>query len=68
MPTGFYRVVGALEVAGVAGLLLGLTWTPLGVAAAPGLAPDMTSAAEEIAVRRLTKSSPPAPITTPMTQ
>ncbi|QNP74353.1 DoxX family protein [Streptomyces roseirectus] len=34
MPVRLYRVVGALEVAGVAGLLTGLTWVPLGVAAA----------------------------------
>ncbi|MFF4361454.1 DoxX family protein [Streptomyces sp. NPDC001604] len=45
MSTGLYRAVGALEVAGVAGLLLGLTWTPLGVAAATGLALLMAAAA-----------------------
>jgi hypothetical protein len=45
MSTAHYRVVGALEVAGVAGLLLGLTWTPLGVAAATGLALLMAAAA-----------------------
>jgi uncharacterized membrane protein YphA (DoxX/SURF4 family) len=32
-----YRVVGALEVAATAGLVVGLFWAPLGVAAAIGL-------------------------------
>ncbi|WP_430378772.1 DoxX family protein [Streptomyces sp. B1-3] len=45
MPTGLYRVVGALEVAGGAGLLMGLSWTWLGVAAATGLALLMAAAA-----------------------
>lgn len=45
LPVRLYRVVGALEVAGVAGLLTGLTWTPLGVAAATGLALLMAAAA-----------------------
>ncbi|WP_328348270.1 DoxX family protein [Micromonospora sp. NBC_00421] len=34
---GLTRTIGALEVAGIAGLLLGLLWWPLGVAAAVGL-------------------------------
>ncbi|MFM9629205.1 MULTISPECIES: DoxX family protein [Streptomyces] len=42
---GLYRVVGALEVAGAAGLLAGLTWDPLGAAAATGLAVLMATAA-----------------------
>lgn len=33
-----FRVVGLLEVAGAAGLVIGLYWAPLGVAAAAGLA------------------------------
>jgi len=37
MSVRLYRVVGALEVAGVVGVLAGLAWTPLGVAAATGL-------------------------------
>ncbi|MEU5312608.1 DoxX family protein [Streptomyces sp. NPDC021562] len=45
MSIRLYRVVGALEVAGVAGLLTGLTRTPLGVAAATGLALLMAAAA-----------------------
>ncbi|MFE3032466.1 DoxX family protein [Streptomyces canus] len=45
MSVRLYRVVGALEVAGVAGLLTGLTWMPLGVAAATGLALLMAAAA-----------------------
>ncbi|MFF5147677.1 DoxX family protein [Streptomyces sp. NPDC013157] len=45
MSVRLYRVVGALEVAGVAGLLLGLSWMPLGVAAATGLALLMAAAA-----------------------
>ncbi|MER6186438.1 DoxX family protein [Streptomyces sp. NPDC001652] len=45
MSVRLYRVVGALEVAGVAGLLTGLIWTPLGVAAATGLALLMAAAA-----------------------
>lgn len=38
------RVLGVLELAAVAGLLLGLLWPPLGVAAAIGLALQMTGA------------------------
>ena len=45
MSVRLYRVIGALEVAGVAGLLAGLTWAPLGVAAAAGLALLMAGAA-----------------------
>lgn len=45
MSVRLYRVVGALEVAGVAGLLTGLTWMPLGAAAATGLALLMAAAA-----------------------
>ncbi|MFF7946359.1 DoxX family protein [Streptomyces griseorubiginosus] len=45
MSVRLYRVVGALEVAGVAGLLVGLAWTWLGVAAATGLTLLMASAA-----------------------
>ncbi|MEU6375085.1 DoxX family protein [Streptomyces sp. NPDC046909] len=45
MSVRLYRVVGALEVAGVAGLLAGLAWMPLGVAAATGLALLMVGAA-----------------------
>ncbi|NUR43932.1 MAG: DoxX family protein [Streptomyces sp.] len=45
MSTRLYRVVGALEVAGVTGLLAGLSWTPLGGAAATGLALLMAAAA-----------------------
>jgi hypothetical protein len=33
-----WRVIGLLELAGVAGVLVGLEWWPLGVAAAVGLA------------------------------
>ncbi|MFI7301434.1 DoxX family protein [Streptomyces sp. NPDC050121] len=36
MSPGLYRVVGALEVAGAVGLLLGLASAPLGVAAGGG--------------------------------
>ncbi|MFE6200691.1 DoxX family protein [Streptomyces sp. NPDC057838] len=45
MTPGHYRAVGALEVAGAAGLLLGLVSPPLGVAAATGLALLMAAAA-----------------------
>ncbi|MFC8342433.1 DoxX family protein [Streptomyces sp. NPDC057280] len=45
MSVRLYRLVGALEVAAVAGLLTGLAWTPLGVAAATGLVLLMTGAA-----------------------
>ncbi|WP_020117038.1 DoxX family protein [Streptomyces canus] len=45
MSVRLYRAVGALEVAGVAGLLMGLTWMPLGMAAATGLALLMAGAA-----------------------
>jgi hypothetical protein len=33
-----WRVIGLLELAGVAGVLAGLAWAPIGVAAAIGLA------------------------------
>jgi hypothetical protein len=33
-----WRVIGALELAGVIGVLVGLAWAPIGVAAAIGLA------------------------------
>lgn len=33
-----WRIIGALELAGVAGVLVGLLWAPLGIAAAIGLA------------------------------
>ncbi|MFJ8148682.1 DoxX family protein [Streptomyces sp. NPDC096048] len=52
---GLYRVVGALETAGAAGLLAGLAWAPLGVAAAAGLAALMVAAA----VAHLRHGDPP---------
>lgn len=55
MTPGHYRVVGALEVAGAAGLLLGLVSLPLGVAAATGLALLMAAAA----VVHLRRGDPP---------
>ena len=33
-----WRLIGLLELAGVAGVLVGLTWAPIGIAAAIGLA------------------------------
>ncbi|MGA5417989.1 DoxX family protein [Streptomyces pseudogriseolus] len=45
MTPGLYRFVGTLEVAGAAGLLLGLVTAPLAVAAATGLALLMAAAA-----------------------
>ena len=33
-----WRVIGALELAGVVGVLVGLVWAPIGIAAAIGLA------------------------------
>jgi DoxX-like family len=33
-----WRVIGALELAGVVGVLVGLAWAPIGIAAAIGLA------------------------------
>jgi len=33
-----WRLIGSLELAGVAGALAGLAWAPIGVAAAIGLA------------------------------
>ncbi|MBC2907898.1 DoxX family protein [Streptomyces cupreus] len=44
MSPDLYRVIGTLEVAGAAGLLLGLASAPLGVAAAVGLALLMAAA------------------------
>ncbi|MEU0413406.1 DoxX family protein [Streptomyces griseorubiginosus] len=45
MSPGLYRIIGTLEVAAAAGLLLGLTAAPLGVTAAAGLAVLMGAAA-----------------------
>lgn len=45
MSPGLYRIIGTLEVAAAAGLLLGLAAAPLGVAAAAGLAVLMGAAA-----------------------
>ena len=41
---GLTRVLGVLELAAVAGLLLGLLWAPLGIAAAVGIALQMVGA------------------------
>ncbi|WP_027331263.1 DoxX family protein [Mycolicibacterium tusciae] len=38
VPPTQWRLIGLLELAGVIGVLVGLTWPPLGVAAASGLA------------------------------
>jgi DoxX-like family len=35
---GQWRLIGLLELAGVAGVLVGLLWPPIGIAAAVGLA------------------------------
>ncbi|MBO0869387.1 MAG: DoxX family protein [Micromonosporaceae bacterium] len=40
-----YQVIGVLELAAVAGLLIGLAWAPLGIAAAAGLVLLMAGAA-----------------------
>lgn len=37
VPVRRWRLVGGLELAGAAGLLLGLAWPPVGIAAAGGL-------------------------------
>ncbi|MEW1718992.1 DoxX family protein [Streptomyces sp. NPDC093109] len=37
LPPGRLRVIGLLEIAAAAGLLIGLFWAPLGAAAAAGL-------------------------------
>ncbi|TDC61263.1 DoxX family protein [Micromonospora sp. KC207] len=42
---GLTRIVGALELAAVVGLFVGLLWSPAGVAAAVGLVPLMVGAA-----------------------
>lgn len=39
-----FRAVGALELAGVAGLAAGLAWAPIGIAAALGLVAMMVGA------------------------
>ncbi|BCJ69263.1 DoxX family protein [Polymorphospora rubra] len=41
---GLTRLLGVLEIAAIAGLLLGLLWPPLGIAAAIGLALQMVGA------------------------
>ncbi len=56
MSPGLYRVIGMLETAGAAGLLLGLASVPLGVAAAAGLTGLMVTAA----VVHLRHGDPPA--------
>jgi hypothetical protein len=37
IPFGLYRLIGTAEVAAAAGVLAGLVWAPLGVAAASGM-------------------------------
>lgn len=39
-----FRVIGALELAGVGGLVAGLAWPPIGIAAATGLVAMMGGA------------------------
>ncbi|MFA6300052.1 MAG: DoxX family protein [Nocardioides sp.] len=41
---GSYRAIGSLELAGAAGVLAGLAWRPLGIAAALGLVALMLGA------------------------
>ncbi|MFI7650452.1 DoxX family protein [Micromonospora sp. NPDC049460] len=55
---GLTRVLGVLELAAVAGLLLGLLWAPLGIAAAVGLALQMVGAVVYHA-----RAKDPAPMT-----
>ncbi|AXO35351.1 DoxX family protein [Micromonospora sp. B006] len=59
---GLTRVLGVLELAAVAGLLLGLLWPPLGIAAAIGLALQMTCAV----VYHARAKDPAATILTPV--
>jgi hypothetical protein len=37
LPVRSFRIIGLVEVAAAAGLLIGLAWAPLGIAAAAGL-------------------------------
>ena len=37
LSVGSFRLIGVAEVAAAAGLLIGLAWAPLGIAAAAGL-------------------------------
>ncbi|MFG3423337.1 DoxX family protein [Micromonospora sp. NPDC048063] len=55
---GLTRVLGVLELAAVTGLLLGLLWAPLGIAAAVGLALQMVGA-----VVYHVRAKDPAPMT-----
>ncbi|KAB1152819.1 DoxX family protein [Micromonospora sp. DT46] len=55
---GLTRLLGVLELAAVAGLLLGLLWAPLGIAAAIGLALQMVGAVVYHA-----RAKDPAPMT-----
>ncbi|MGX1618163.1 DoxX family protein [Micromonospora chalcea] len=59
---GLTRVLGVLELAAVAALLLGLLWPPLGIAAAIGLALQMTGAV----VYHARAKDPAATILTPV--
>ncbi|MFG2302535.1 DoxX family protein [Actinacidiphila glaucinigra] len=43
--SGLTRLIGVVEVAAIVGLLTGLVWPPLGVAAAVGLVMQLTGAA-----------------------
>lgn len=56
MSPGRYRAIGALELAGAVGLLLGPVWGPIALAAATGLA-LLTAAA---AAAHLRHGDPPA--------
>ncbi|MDR7278277.1 DoxX family protein [Catenuloplanes atrovinosus] len=44
-PPGPYRLLGVLEAAGIAGLVIGLWWAPLGIAALAGFVAMASGAA-----------------------
>ena len=46
IPWSSYRLIGVAELAAVAGVLAGLLWLPIGVAAASGMAVLLVGAAD----------------------
>ncbi|MCW2796980.1 DoxX family protein [Nocardioides sp.] len=61
VPARWWLAIGLLEIAGAAGAVAGLAWTPLGVAAAAGLALlSVGAAVSHVRVRDTATTAAPA--------